>query len=72
LASEDRLRLLRNEALRLGRLQARLETLLPEGVSVSCSVAALRDGLLTIVASSPAVATAIQQIVPRAVGAVAP
>ncbi len=65
LAAEDRLRLLRDEALRLGRLQSRLETLLPEGVSGCCSVAALRDGLLTIVASSPAVATAIQQIVPR-------
>lgn len=65
LTSEDRLRLLRDEALRLGRLQARLEALLPEGVSGCCSAAALRDGQLTIVASSPAVATAVRQIAPR-------
>lgn len=65
LTSEDRLRLFRDEALRLGRLQARLEALLPEGVSGCCSAAALRDGLLTIVASSPAVAMAVRQISPR-------
>ncbi|MFN7753601.1 MAG: DciA family protein [Pseudomonadota bacterium] len=65
LSSEDRLRLMRDEARRLERLQARLEALLPEGVSGCCSVAALRDGLLTIVASSPAVATAVRQISPR-------
>jgi len=65
LASEDRLRVIRDIALDLGRLQARLDALLPEGVSGCCSVAALRDGLLTIVASSPAIATAVGQTAPR-------
>jgi len=59
--SEDRLRRLHGEARRLGGLQARLDELLPVGVSGCCSVAALRDGVLTIVTSSPAVATSVSQ-----------
>jgi hypothetical protein len=63
--SEDRLRILHGEARRLGRLQGRLDELLPVGVSGCCSVAALRDGVLTIVTSSPAVATSVSQIALR-------
>lgn len=63
--SEDRLRMLHGEARRLGRLQARLDELLPVWVSGCVSVAALRDGVLTIVTSSPAVATSVGQIAPR-------
>ena len=59
--SEDRLRILHGEARRLGRLQARLDELLPVWVSGCVSVAALRDGVLTIVTSSPAVATSVSQ-----------
>jgi len=59
--SEDRLRMLQGEARRLGRLQGRLDELLPVGVSGCCSVAALRDGVLTLVTSSPAVATSVSQ-----------
>jgi len=61
LQSEDRLRMLQGEARRLGRLQGRLDELLPVGVSGCCSVAALRDGVLTLVTSSPAVATSVSQ-----------
>jgi hypothetical protein len=61
LQSEDRLRMLLGEARRLGGLQARLDELLPVGVSGCCSVGALRDGVLTIVTSSPAVATSVSQ-----------
>jgi len=61
LQSEDRLRMLQGEARRLGRLQGRLDELLPVGISGCCSVAALRDGVLTIVTSSPAVATSVSQ-----------
>jgi hypothetical protein len=63
--SEDRLRILHGEARRLGRLQARLDELLPVWVSGCVSVAALRDGVLTIVTSSPAVATSVSQLAPR-------
>jgi len=63
--SEDRLRILHGEARRLGRLQARLDELLPVWVSGCVSVAALRDGVLTIVTSSPAVATSVSQIALR-------
>jgi hypothetical protein len=63
--SEDRLRVLHGEARRLGRLQARLDELLPVWVSGCVSVAALRDGVLTIVTSSPAVATSVGQMAPR-------
>jgi len=59
--SEGRLRMLQGEARRLGRLQGRLDELLPVGVSGCCSVAALRDGVLTLVTSSPAVATSVSQ-----------
>ncbi|MBC7781081.1 MAG: DUF721 domain-containing protein [Proteobacteria bacterium] len=65
LQSEDRLRVLRGEALRLSRLQTRMDELLPVSVSGSCSVAALRDGVLTLVTSSPAVATSVSQIALR-------
>jgi hypothetical protein len=63
--SEDRLRVLHGEARRLGRLQARLDELLPVWVSGCVSVAAVRDGVLTIVTSSPAVATSVSQMTPR-------
>ncbi|MFN9121739.1 MAG: DciA family protein [bacterium] len=63
--SEDRLRILHGEARRLGRLQARLDELLPVWVSGCASVAALRDGVLTIVTSSPAVATSVSQMARR-------
>jgi len=63
--SEDRLRILHGETRRLGRLQARLDELLPVWVSGCCSVAALRGGVLTIVTSSAAVATSVSQIAPR-------
>ncbi|MBY0436845.1 MAG: DciA family protein [Burkholderiales bacterium] len=63
--SEDRLRILHGEARRLGRLQARLDELLPVWVSGCVSVAAARDGVLTIVTSSPAVASSVSQIAPR-------
>ena len=63
--SEDRLRLLHAEARRLGRLQARLDELLPGWVSGCASVAAVRDGVLTIVTSSPAVATSVSQMALR-------
>ena len=63
--SEDRLRILHGEARRLGRLQARLDELLPVWVSGCVSVAAVRDGVLTIVTSSPAVATSVSQMALR-------
>jgi hypothetical protein len=53
------------EAPEADQVQARLDELLPVWVSGCVSVAAVRDGVLTIVTSSPAVATSVSQMTPR-------